>query len=116
MRLIAYWSELMGQPSLIMQLTLDLAMPVCKERSRRGVPPGRADDLRNVRIHVQPGERVVAQSQWIEEALLGETVAGPGPTVVAGSGGQIVEHLVHTAVFGFQDILHVLFGFRRGPI
>jgi len=79
------------------------------------VPARRRDHLRNVRIHVEPAQLVAPQRQRIEEALLGIPVACFGPLVIAGFGRQIVEHLAHTAVLGAQDVLHVLFGLRRGP-
>ncbi len=76
---------------------------------------GGADDLGDVRVHVQPGEFVAAQGQRVEKDLLGEAVAGLRPAVVSGGGGQLVEDIVHAAVFGIEDVLHVLFGFRFGP-
>ena len=60
-------------------------------------------------------ERIVAQNQRREEDLLGEAVAGAGPAIVAGGGGDVVKNIVHAAEFFVEDVLHVLFGFRCGP-
>ena len=58
---------------------------------------------------------VAPHGQRREKNLLGEAVAGSRPAVVASHSGEVVENLVHPAVFGVQDVLHVIFRFRRCP-
>ena len=66
-------------------------------------------------IHVLALERVLAKGQRSEKDFLRKTVAGAGPSVIAGDGSKIVENVIHSTVFGVQDVLHVAFGLGRSP-
>ncbi len=68
-----------------------------------------------MRIHVLALQCVAPQRQRRKKDLLGESVACMRPAVVARFRGEIVKHLVHPAVLGVQDVLHVLFALRCRP-
>ena len=69
-----------------------------------------------MRIDVERPQLIAARRERIEEALLGEAVAGLRPPVVVGKGGKVIQHLLHAAVLGIENLLHVRGGFRSAPL
>ena len=68
-----------------------------------------------MRVHVQALQLIAPHGQGCKEHLLREAIAGSRPAVIARDGGEVVKDLVHPAVLGIQDVLHMLFGFRCRP-
>ena len=83
--------------------------------ARQFEAPGSTDHLGHMRIHVQTLESVMARRQGIEEHRLVEPIPDVQPIRIAGDRGEVIEHLVHAAIFGCQDILHVIRRARRSP-
>ena len=55
------------------------------------VSPRGGNRLRDVRVGVQAPQLVTAEREWVDEALLLESVADPRPAVVVGGRGEIVQ-------------------------
>jgi hypothetical protein len=66
---------------------------------------GRADDFRELRVGVQPAQRILAARQRIEDRLVIERMGDAQIVGVAGGRVDIREHLVHAAEFGAEGAL-----------
>src|ERR1051326_9547262 len=65
------------------------------------VAPGGADDLGDRGVGMEALELVPALGQRCEDPLVVEPPRGAAQALVAGDGGEVVQHLVHAAVLAF---------------
>src|SRR4051794_29217465 len=84
--------------------------------ARNFVPPRAAYDLRDVSVNVQSPEFIASHRERVENSLLREPVTGLRPTVLIRHSSDVVEDLVHPAILGFENGLHVFFRLRGCPV
>ena len=72
-----------------------------------GVSDRRSQDLRYLRVAMQPGKPIVAAHERVEDGAMVELVRQRQPPSIAGVGVQIREHFVHAAEFGVEHLLEL---------
>ena len=78
-------------------------------------PARRADDLRDLGVHVEAAQLVATLGERDEDPVVVETPGERAIARLAGHGGELVEEIVHAAVFDVEDPGHLCVVELRGP-